>query len=93
MKYLLDTDTRSWKSYFDYIVVDACKPLYFGSGTILRQVDEKTGSLKLGSHTGRLEKHSVYSGGVLYNPGFQQIFHSFYIKVGHTDMMESLYLP
>ena len=64
MKYLLDSDSRSWKSYFDYIVVDACKPLFFAAGTILRQVDEKTGSLKLGSHTGRLEKHCVYSGGI-----------------------------
>lgn len=63
MSYLLNTESRNWKSYFDYIVVDGCKPLFFGAGTILRQVDEKTGSLKLGSHTGRLERHVVYSGG------------------------------
>ena len=66
MSYLLNSDKRTWKSYFDYIVVDACKPLYFRAGTPLRQVDEKTGSLKIGSHTGRLEKHSVYSGGAYF---------------------------
>ena len=26
-------------SYFDFVVVDARKPLFFGAGTILRQVD------------------------------------------------------
>lgn len=28
---------KKWKEYFDYIVVDARKPLFFGEGTILRQ--------------------------------------------------------
>ena len=31
---------REWTSYFDYIVVDANKPLFFSEGTILRQVDK-----------------------------------------------------
>ncbi|KAH7980987.1 hypothetical protein HPB49_020650 [Dermacentor silvarum] len=42
MQYLFDfpsTKNRTWESYFDYIVVDARKPLFFGEGTILRQVD------------------------------------------------------
>jgi 5'-nucleotidase len=45
MEYLLDYPVkkgeakRDWISYFDYIVVDSRKPLFFGEGTILRQVD------------------------------------------------------
>ena len=31
---------REWTTYFDYIVVDAKKPLFFEEGTILRQVDK-----------------------------------------------------
>lgn len=30
---------RPWQSYFDLILVDARKPLFFGEGTVLRQVD------------------------------------------------------
>lgn len=30
---------RLWQSYFDLILVDARKPLFFGEGTVLRQVD------------------------------------------------------
>ena len=33
---------RDWTDYFDYIVVDAKKPLFFEAGTILRQVDRVT---------------------------------------------------
>ncbi|XP_071449010.1 cytosolic purine 5'-nucleotidase isoform X2 [Hetaerina americana] len=54
---------RNWKTYFDYIVVDARKPLFFGEGTILRQVDTVSGALKIGSHMGPLLKGQVYSGG------------------------------
>lgn len=54
---------RPWRSYFDYIVVDARKPLFFAEGTILRQVDDKTGALKIGHHTGALQSGQVYSGG------------------------------
>jgi 5'-nucleotidase len=25
-----------WKEYFNYVVVDARKPLFFGEGTVLR---------------------------------------------------------
>lgn len=35
-------------------MVDARKPLFFGEGTILRQVDTRTGALKLGTHKGPL---------------------------------------
>lgn len=49
-----DEPHRNWKTYFDIIVVDANKPLFFGEGTILRQVNTKTGALKLGTHKGPL---------------------------------------
>lgn len=54
---------RNWKTYFDWIVVDAKKPLFFGEGTTLRQVDTKTGALKMGHHVGPLHEELVYSGG------------------------------
>ncbi|XP_066248458.1 cytosolic purine 5'-nucleotidase isoform X1 [Euwallacea similis] len=54
---------RNWTTYFDIVVVDACKPLFFGDGTILRQVDTSTGALRLGIHTGPFQKDHVYSGG------------------------------
>lgn len=33
------TSHRPWQSYFDLILVDARKPVFFGEGTVLRQVD------------------------------------------------------
>ena len=67
MTYLL-TDTsqnpkRDWKSYFDFILVDAQKPLFFAEGTTLRLIDPSTGSMKLGSYAGQLQQNEVYSGG------------------------------
>ncbi|XP_018057040.1 PREDICTED: cytosolic purine 5'-nucleotidase isoform X1 [Atta colombica] len=58
-----DEPHRNWKTYFDTIVVDARKPLFFGEGTILRQVDTRTGALKLGTLKGPLHTGEVYSGG------------------------------
>ncbi|XP_041368347.1 cytosolic purine 5'-nucleotidase-like isoform X2 [Gigantopelta aegis] len=68
MTYLVDYSSQNgvkkdWTSYFDHIVVDAQKPLFFGDGTTLRQVDRETGSLKLGDHQGELLQGHVYSGG------------------------------
>lgn len=54
---------RDWKTYFHIIVVDAKKPLFFGEGTILRQVDTTTGALKVGTYLGTLQEGQVYSGG------------------------------
>ncbi|XP_031622776.1 cytosolic purine 5'-nucleotidase isoform X2 [Contarinia nasturtii] len=54
---------RPWTTYFDIIVVDAKKPLFFGEGTILRQVDTTTGALKVGTHMGGFKPGQVYSGG------------------------------
>jgi 5'-nucleotidase len=37
MTYLLDiAGARPWQAYFNYVVVDARKPLFFGEGTVLR---------------------------------------------------------
>ncbi|XP_039624557.1 cytosolic purine 5'-nucleotidase-like isoform X3 [Polypterus senegalus] len=58
-----DAPKTSWMSYFDLIVVDARKPLFFGEGTVLRQVDTHTGKLRIGMYTGGLEHGTVYSGG------------------------------
>ncbi|CAD7681295.1 unnamed protein product [Nyctereutes procyonoides] len=54
---------QPWQSYFDLILVDAQKPLFFGEGTVLCQVDTKTGKLKIGTYTGPLQHGIVYSGG------------------------------
>ncbi|CAL8358456.1 unnamed protein product, partial [Boreogadus saida] len=58
-----DSAHRPWQSYFDLILVDARKPLFFGEGTVLRQVDTTTGRLKIGTYTGPLQHGIVYSGG------------------------------
>lgn len=54
---------KDWRSYFNTIVVDARKPLFFGEGTILRQVNTNTGALKVGTYLGSLQEGQVYSGG------------------------------
>ncbi|ODN06226.1 Cytosolic purine 5'-nucleotidase [Orchesella cincta] len=65
MKYLFDFpgQSKTWTEFFDYIVLDARKPLFFKEGTILRQVDTQSGALKIGSHTGPLKQGQIYSGG------------------------------
>ncbi len=67
MTYLLTNNygnsKRDWKSYFNYILVDAQKPLFFSEGTTLRIIDPNTGSMKLGSYSGQLQQNEVYSGG------------------------------
>ncbi|XP_074837975.1 5'-nucleotidase domain-containing protein 4-like [Carettochelys insculpta] len=54
---------RPWRSYFDLIVVDTRKPLFFAEGTVLRQVDTDTGKLRIGTYTGPHQHCAVYSGG------------------------------
>ena len=70
MNYLLSTDSdhskttkRDWKSFFNFIIVDSQKPLFFAEGTTLRIIDPETGSMKLGSYSGQLQENEVYSGG------------------------------
>uniref|UniRef100_A0A3P8WH01 5'-nucleotidase, cytosolic II, like 1 n=1 Tax=Cynoglossus semilaevis TaxID=244447 RepID=A0A3P8WH01_CYNSE len=57
------TEKQSWRSFFDLIVVDTRKPLFFGEGTVLRQVDTHTGKLRIGTYVGDLQNGTVYSGG------------------------------
>jgi len=69
MQFLVDYPTkdgspqRDWTLYFDYIIVDSRKPLFFDEGTTLRQVDRATCQRRLGIHTGPLLQHQIYSGG------------------------------
>uniref|UniRef100_A0A915PMU4 5'-nucleotidase n=1 Tax=Setaria digitata TaxID=48799 RepID=A0A915PMU4_9BILA len=60
MEYLLGED---WTAYFNITIVDAKKPKWFAEGTVFRQVDSKTGALKIGTHIGPLEQGQVYAGG------------------------------
>ncbi|NXT93938.1 5NTC nucleotidase, partial [Anhinga rufa] len=57
------TPQSPWRSYFDLIVVDTRKPLFFAEGTVLRQVNTDTGKLRIGTYTGPLQHCAVYSGG------------------------------
>lgn len=69
MNYLLENNAKSgsektsWHSFFDLIVVDSKKPLFFAEGTVLRQVDTITGKLRIGTYTGNIQHGTVYSGG------------------------------
>uniref|UniRef100_A0A4W5K582 5'-nucleotidase, cytosolic II, like 1 n=1 Tax=Hucho hucho TaxID=62062 RepID=A0A4W5K582_9TELE len=64
MKYLLETPPgKPWRAFFDLVVVDTRKPLFFAEGTVLRQVDTNTGKLRIGTYTGDLQHGTVYSGG------------------------------
>ncbi|EDV20109.1 Cytosolic purine 5'-nucleotidase [Trichoplax sp. H2] len=66
MNFLFDTANadKPWKNYFDYIVVDAKKPIFFEEGTAMRCVNETTGALQVGSVTSAaFEKRHTYAGG------------------------------
>eukprot|EP00052_Salpingoeca_macrocollata_P021645 m.185877 g.185877 ORF g.185877 m.185877 type:complete len:556 (+) comp21588_c0_seq6:13-1680(+) len=69
MSYLFDVppapgeQQKQWTDYFDLIVVSACKPTFFEEGTLLREVDLKTGSLKIGEFVGAEVKGRVLAGG------------------------------
>lgn len=54
---------KEWNTYFDLIVVSACKPLFFEEGSILREVDMQTGRLKIGQFAGCETRGKVFSGG------------------------------
>uniref|UniRef100_A0A8C8IDT3 5'-nucleotidase, cytosolic II, like 1 n=1 Tax=Oncorhynchus tshawytscha TaxID=74940 RepID=A0A8C8IDT3_ONCTS len=54
---------KQWRAFFDLVVVDTRKPLFFAEGTVLRQVDTNTGKLRIGTYTGDLQHGTVYSGG------------------------------
>ncbi|KAM3924135.1 cytosolic purine 5'-nucleotidase-like [Leptodactylus fuscus] len=58
-----DPMKKTWRSYFDLIVVDTRKPLFFAEGTVLRQVNTDNGMLRIGTYTGPHQHCAVYSGG------------------------------
>lgn len=55
--------TKKWTTYFDYVGVNARKPLFFGEGTALRRVDTETGTLRIGRYSGELKEGQIFSGG------------------------------
>eukprot|EP01080_Neovahlkampfia_damariscottae_P000131 gene131-4377_t len=84
MKFMLegtDEEYKSWKDYFDIIIVSACKPSFFMSGTTLREVNEETGNLKF-NNVCKFEKGKVYNGGNL----------SLFKKFTETSGSEVLYI-
>ena len=52
MSYMIENieKGRTWRSYFDYIVVDARKPLFFEEGTTLKEINIVSLSLKSSKH-------------------------------------------
>eukprot|EP01114_Cavostelium_apophysatum_P016809 TRINITY_DN4853_c0_g1_i1.p1 TRINITY_DN4853_c0_g1~~TRINITY_DN4853_c0_g1_i1.p1 ORF type:complete len:511 (+),score=117.41 TRINITY_DN4853_c0_g1_i1:87-1619(+) len=62
MSYLLDGNGRRWNEFFDIVIVAACKPLFFSTGTTLREVNTETGNLKIDADS-TLRKGHVYQGG------------------------------
>ncbi|OQR68124.1 cytosolic purine 5'-nucleotidase-like [Tropilaelaps mercedesae] len=94
MTFLFDfpSSKKNWKTYFDYIVVDARKPLFFGEGTILRQVNTVSTDVGavcpfvndkdalLGHETGglRIGKHvGPLQAGQVYSGGSCDVFNEF----------------
>ncbi|GAM28861.1 hypothetical protein SAMD00019534_120370 [Acytostelium subglobosum LB1] len=68
MSYLLnDTNPnyKSWRDFFDFIIVGADKPRFFSEGTTIREVDIATGNLKITNVKDRFEPGKVYHGGSL----------------------------
>jgi 5'-nucleotidase len=41
---------RDWKTYFDYILVDAQKPLFFAEGTSLKEIDIVSFRIQVPNH-------------------------------------------
>ncbi|CEF70463.1 HAD-superfamily hydrolase, subfamily IG, 5'-nucleotidase and Purine 5'-nucleotidase family and HAD-like domain-containing protein [Strongyloides ratti] len=60
MKYILG---EKWNTYFDITNVDARKPFWFAEGSLFREVDTLTGTIKIGTRKGPLTSDVVYSGG------------------------------
>eukprot|EP00123_Amoebidium_parasiticum_P013758 comp22137_c1_seq1/m.32392 comp22137_c1_seq1/g.32392 ORF comp22137_c1_seq1/g.32392 comp22137_c1_seq1/m.32392 type:complete len:560 (-) comp22137_c1_seq1:271-1950(-) len=63
MRHVLDCRGDRWTDFFDVVIVDARKPLFFGEGSSLREVNQTTGALMLGAVTGGLQMGRIYSGG------------------------------
>jgi hypothetical protein len=88
--YRQPTSKREWTTYFDYIVIDSKKPLFFGEGTVLRQVNTSTGALKIGTHLGPLQPGQVYSGGKQKRSGRP---HLFFPVPSHFSLTKDIFAP
>jgi 5'-nucleotidase len=65
MGFMLNDKSKDgcWTNFFDYIIVDARKPLFFAEGTPLKEINLETGAKRFGYHSGPLRSNRVYSGG------------------------------
>eukprot|EP01090_Pellita_catalonica_P010760 TRINITY_DN22202_c0_g1_i1.p1 TRINITY_DN22202_c0_g1~~TRINITY_DN22202_c0_g1_i1.p1 ORF type:complete len:516 (-),score=51.55 TRINITY_DN22202_c0_g1_i1:48-1367(-) len=68
MSYLLDDEMpdlyKTWRDYFDVIIVSAKKPTFFSGNRALRKVDLKSEKLRLET-VASFERGQVYNGGSL----------------------------
>ncbi|MCL2314749.1 MAG: HAD-IG family 5'-nucleotidase [Proteobacteria bacterium] len=65
MSYLLDNaipEYPSWKNYFDFIITDACKPLFFSNNAPFEEILPENPSLET---TSSLERGKIYQHGNL----------------------------
>ncbi|KAK6754151.1 hypothetical protein RB195_013261 [Necator americanus] len=60
MTHIMDS---KWRQLFDIVIVDGCKPKWFLKDCAFKEMDTVTGRVKLGSHSGPLEKNNVYCKG------------------------------
>lgn len=68
MAYLLDgynPKYKSWRDYWDIVIVSAGKPSFFNTGATLREVNPATGKLNLSKITSTFQPDKVYFGGNL----------------------------
>lgn len=68
MEHLLggyNANYKSWRDYWDIVIVTAGKPAFFGTGSTLREINPETGGLSLSKITGSFLPNRVYHGGNL----------------------------
>jgi len=68
MSYLLDDaipEYPSWKNYFDFILLDACKPLFFSGHTPFEEIDETGPNPPSFKTASTLERGKTYQRGNL----------------------------
>ncbi|MCL2011759.1 MAG: HAD-IG family 5'-nucleotidase [Cystobacterineae bacterium] len=68
MSYLLDEaipEYPSWKNYFDFIITDACKPLFFSGNMPFEEIDEAFPQNPSPAMASSLERGKIYQRGNL----------------------------
>jgi len=68
MSYLLDdaiSEYPSWKHYFDFILTDACKPLFFSGSTPFEEMEETEHNNPSRGTVSTLERGKIYQRGNL----------------------------